>query len=331
MPDPAAPRRPLPPPLVAPPRGLWRNTPPAIFGPILGLLGLGLLGRALAEAVSRDPVAQLSEALLGAAVLLHGFALLAYVAKPLRRPWALVEDISTLPGRAGVAAALAAVHLSAAALVPYAPALALAVTLAGLGAQAGFMALVLWRFTRLPPEARAVNPVFHLTFVGHILALFALVPLGWTGLAAGVFWVGLATAAAIWAVSLPRAPAQPAPLRPTLAIHLAPASVLASAAALMGWDQVALALALWAGLLGLALAARLPWLMAAGFSPFWGAFTFPLAAFAQAMVRGGGAPGLWLGGGLALLAAGFIPWVAWRVLKLWPGGRLAQTTNASVA
>lgn len=330
MPDPA-PRRPMPPPLVMPPKGLWRDTPPAIFAPIMGLLGLGLGLRALAGVAGLPVLGDLAEALLGAAVLLHAYAFVAYAAKPLRRPAALAEDAAVLPGRAGVAAALASVHLSAAALVPHAPGLALAVTLTGLALQAGFMTLVLVLFTRLPPEGRQVNPVFHLTFVGHILAPFALIPLGWTGLSAVLFGVGLATAVFIWAVSLPRAAKVPAPLRPTLAIHLAPASVLASVAALLGWGNVALGLAVVAVGLAAGLALRLRWLLAAGFSPFWGALTFPLAAFGQALVRAGGGPGLWLGGVVAGLALVTIPWIAWRILKMWPGGQLARKTNAAIA
>jgi tellurite resistance protein len=333
MPEPVAPppRPPMPPPLVIPPKGLWRDTPPAIFAPILGLLGLGLLLRALAPAVGLGMLADLAEGVLGGAVLLHAFALVAYAAKPLRRPAALAEDLRALPGRAGVAAALAAIHLSAAALVPLAPGLAVAMVLGGLALQAAFMTLVLWLFARMPPEGRAVNAVFHLTFVGHILAIFALVPLGWTGLAGALFWLGLATAGMIWAVSLPRAPRVPAPLRPTLAIHLAPASVLTSGAALLGLEGVVTVLALWALLLAALLAARLRWVLAAGFSPFWGALTFPLAAFGQGLLRGLGEPGLWLASGMAVVTAGFIPWVVWRVLKLWPGGTLARRTNAAVA
>jgi tellurite resistance protein len=330
MPDPA-PRRPLPPPLVMPPRGLWRDTPPALFAPILGLLGLGLLLRALAGAAGLPLLGDLAEAGLGAAVLLHAFALLAYAAKPLRRPAALIEDLATLPGRSGVAAALAALHLTAAAIVPYAPGLALAVTLAGLAGQGALMAGLALLMARGPAEGRGPGPVWHLIFVGHILAPFALVPLGWTGLAAGLVWLGLATAATIWALSLPRAPATPPPLRPTLAIHLAPASVLTSACALLGWGGMSLALGLWAAVLALGLAVRLRWLMAAGFSPFWGAFTFPLAAFGQAVLRGLDAPGFWIAAVLAAVAAGFIPWVAFRILRLWPGGQLARRTNAAVA
>jgi len=331
-PDPAAPaRRPLPPPLVAHPPGLWRSTPPALFAPLMGVLGLGLLGRVLGEAWALPALAQLAEAVLGAAVLLHAFALLAYLGKVLRRPSALWQDLQILPGRAGVSAALAAIHLSAAALVPYAPGLALAMTLCTLAAQAGLMAAVARVLLTGPAEQRRVTAVMHLTFVGHILAPFALVPLGWTGLSGVLVWLALATALPIWALNLPRALVTPAPLRPTLAIHLAPVSVLASVAAILGWDGLALGLALAALVLAGLAAARLRWLMAAGFSPLWGAFTFPLAAFGQAAARGLGTPGLWLATALLVVAAGFIPWVAWRVLKDWPGGQLARKTNAAIA
>lgn len=238
-----------------------------------------------------------------------------------------------LPGRAGLAAGLAAVHLSAAALAPHAPGTALAVTLAGLGAQGAFMAGVAALLLSGPAEGRAVNPVFHLTFVGHILAPFALIPLGWTGLSQAILVVALVTAAAIWALALPRAGAVPAPLRPVLAIHLAPASVGASVAALLGWPGLALALAAWASVLalGLALAAVRGWLLAAGFSPFWGALTFPLAAYGQAAFRAFGPPGLWLAVAVTALGLVAIPWIAWRILKLWPQGQLARKTNAAVA
>lgn len=328
-----APRRPLPPPLAAHPPGFGRATPPAIFGPILGLFGLGLLLRALAGRLALDPLAALAETALGALLLLHAFAVVAYLAKPLRRPAALVEDLGTLPGRAGLAAGLAAGHLAAAALVPHTPGLALGLTLAALAGQGALMAGMLALLAKAPPEGRAVGPAFHLIFVGHILAPFALVPLGWTGLAAVLFWVGLATAAAIWALSLPRAGATPPPLRPNLVIHLAPASVLAAVAALLGWGGLAQALAGVAAVLaaGLAVAAARGWLLAAGFSPFWGALTFPLAAFGQAMLRAGGVPGLWLAAAVAALASVAIPWIALRILRQWPGGGLARRTNAAVA
>lgn len=326
-------RRPLPPPLTPIPPGFGRATPPAVFAPILGLLGLGLLLRALGQALGQGGLAALADLALGALVGLHAFAVAAYLAKLARRPGALAEDLRVLPGRAGLAAGLAAVHLSAAALVPHAPGLALAVTLTGLAAQGAFMAGVAVLLLSGPAEGRAVNPVFHLTFVGHILAPFALIPLGWTGVSQAILVVALITAGLIWAVALPRAGATPAPLRPVLAIHLAPASVGTSVAALLGWPDLALALGLWAAVLalGLAIAAARGWLLAAGFSPFWGALTFPMAAFGQAALRGVGTPGLWLALAVTALAVVAIPVIAWRVLKLWPKGQLARKTNAAIA
>lgn len=328
-----APRRPLPPPLALPPPGLWRTTPPALFAPILGLLGLGLLARTAGAALGAAPVAQLAEAFLGAMVLLHGFALLAYLGKLVRRPAALVQDLTVLPGRAGISAGVAGVYLSAAALVDYAPGLALAMVLAGLAAHLALIAAVGWLLLTGPAEQRGVTPVMHLTFAGYVMAPLALIPLGWTGLAGALIILGLAVAAPIWGFGLLRAAATPAPLRPVQAIHLAPASVIASDASLLGWDGLALVLGIWALLLaaGLSVAAARGWLLAAGFSPFWGALTFPVAAFGQAALRGLGAPGQWLGMAVLAFAAVAIPWIAWRILRDWPGGKLARKTNAAVA
>ena len=77
----------------------------------------------------------------------------------------------------------------------------------------------------------------------------------------------------------------------------------------------------------IALVGAARWVLAAGFSPFWGAFTFPLAAFASAVLP------LSEGAGLILLgaAAAVVPVIAWRVLALWPGNRLAGKTNAAEA
>ena len=80
----------------------------------------------------------------------------------------------------------------------------------------------------------------------------------------------------------------------------------------------------------MALVVSARWLVAGGVSALWGAFTFPLAALATAlMVTGGGF--LWPGVGLTLVASGGIPWVLWWVLKRWPGGKLAAVTNAAKA
>jgi len=81
-------------------------------------------------------------------------------------------------------------------------------------------------------------------------------------------------------------------------------------------------------LAALGLAGR--WLLRAGFSPLWGALTFPLAATASFWLSLGG--GWRIPGGLVLVAATLIviP-IAIQVVKLWAKGQLAVKTNAAIA
>ena len=84
-----------------------------------------------------------------------------------------------------------------------------------------------------------------------------------------------------------------------------------------------------------ALLARPRWLLASGFSPLWGAFTFPVAAFSSLMqMLGSVGDGevFRILGGLALVAATLgIPVVMWKVVQLWGKGQLAVKTNAAEA
>jgi tellurite resistance protein len=142
----------------------------------------------------------------------------------------------------------------------------------------------------------------------------------------------LPVALAIWGVSVVQLARRvpPAPLRPMLAIHLAPASLFATTASLTGHTLLAQGFALLALAILIALLAYIRWITETGFSPLWGAFTFPMAAASTALMLQGGVLGL-IGQGLLVLALGGVPWIAYRVLKLWPGGRLAAKTNAAEA
>jgi tellurite resistance protein len=309
-------------------RGLWRRTPPAIFAPVMGLLGLGLAWRRGLGDIGLSP--GLAEAFLGAVLLLFAFCLTAYVGKLVQRPGVLIDDLQILPGRAGVAAASLSVSLSAAVLVPYAPGLAFGLASLGLVVQIALVAVVGWVLMTGPAEGRVVSPVFHLTFVGFIIGPVAWVPLGQTTLAAAIWLMALPVALAIWAVSLRdlvrRIP--PAPLRPLLAVHLAPASLFSLVASLLGWNGAALGFALLAGAIAVALLIFSRWITEAGFSALWGAFTFPSAALANAWL----AVGWTLPGLLVMVAASAIilP-IAYKVLQAWAKGGLAVKTNAATA
>ncbi len=311
--------------------GFWRQTPPAIFSSILGLFGLGLAWRRAVDVFQVPAFA--GEIILGAVSLLFVFAVVAYLGKVLRGPDAFVKDLRIMPGRAGLSAGTAAWMLLAAALVPYSTGWASAtlVLAVALHALVAFVVIVvLWR---APLEQRRMTPVWHLTFVGFIVAGVAAVPLGAAGMSELILIVTLPLAITIWIGNalVTRGKGVPPPLRPLLAIHIAPLCLfgiiagqlgLLGISAMFGWLAIAV--------LGLFLI-RIRYLLQAGFTPMWGAFTFPIAAFANLMLILAivGEPFRLLGG-LSLVAATLsIPYIAYRIFKLWAEGKLGPMTNAS--
>ncbi|NHX27428.1 tellurium resistance protein, partial [Escherichia coli] len=192
-------------------------------------------------------------------------------------------------------------------------------------------------FSIWPAEQRQVTPIWHLTFVGPIIAPLAAVPLGYRGLSETILIVTGVIAGAIWAISalqlLRRDP--PPPLRPLLAIHLAPASLLGTVSLILGHDQLALGMATWGGVILAGLLLRARYITAAGFSPMWSAFTFPLAAYASLtlMLAAGGQGRIFEIAGIILLVAAtmIIPPIALKVMQAWAKGALATKTNAARA
>lgn len=321
--------RPYPPPEFPPRRpARFGRTPPAVFPVILGLFGLGLaLRRGLdAAGVPQEP----ADLLLGAVALLWAYAVFAYGAKMARRVSVALEDLKVLPGRLGLAAMTMGGMALAAALAPFAAGLAQVVLVAALLGHLVLAGLTVGVMARLPAEARGVNPGWHLSFVGFIVGGIAAPWVGWPGLAVGLIWGTGAVALLIWGASavqlLRRIP--PAPLRPLLAIHLAPASLLATVGAGVGMPVVPMVALALATIILLALVVAARWVLEAGFSAMWGALTFPLVAYASALF----ALGFDLAGmGVLVVALGVVPVIAWRVITLWGSGQLAARTNAAEA
>lgn len=325
-------RPPMFPPPQFPPVRLraFQRMPPAVFPAILGLMALGLALRRAMGPLGL-PVG-IAEAVLGAVSLLWVFAALGYGVKLARRPGVLWEDLAVLPGRGGVSAMMLGALALAVALVPYAPFLAEVVLFAGLSGHFLVAALLIRATLVGPPEARVVTPVWHLNYVAFILAGVSAAELGFATLATGLLALAIPIAMGIWGISLwqmlTRVP--PGPLRPLLAIHLAPASLIGTVAVLTGHIALAEGFAALGGALLLALLASARWITVAGFSPLWASFTFPLAAYAGLLLALGG---VFLAPGVAVLIAalGIIPPIALHVLKSWADGTLGARTNAATA
>ncbi|WP_158617271.1 TDT family transporter [Falsigemmobacter faecalis] len=309
-------------------RGLFRRMPPAVFPPLLGLTGLGLAWRRAGDQTALP--GGLAELLLGGIFLLWCFMIGAYLSKVFRRPGVLREELSLLPGRAGLAAADVSAFLMAAVVAPYLPGLALAILVLAVGCHLCLGFAVLKAYFTGPEEARVITPVWQLIFTGYIILPFTLEPLGYTQLAHLAYFYAVFSGLVLWlqAVWMLVKRIPPAPLRPLLAIHLAPASLMVLSSVILGYETMALLLAVVASGIFLALLLSARWLTAAGFSPFWGAFTFPLAAFANAQM----AMGWMITGILALIAASaMVAFVASRVWQMWARGTLAIKTNTPTA
>lgn len=312
-------------------RAKWyRQTPPAIFPPLLGVLALGLAWRNAGAAFGIP--AGVVEMVLGAATLCWVWAAFAYGVKVSLRPAVLLDELKTLPGRAGLAALMMSIYAAAAVLIPYAPGLGAGLLLVGLGLHFGLVALVVTVLWQAGPEARVVTPVWHLSFAGFILAALPAAALGWDGMVRVIFWATLPVAGLVWTVSLwqilRRIP--PLPLRPLLAIHLAPVALIGMVAASLGLESLALGLAVAGAVLLAVLVVSLRWITGAGFSAFWGAFTFPLSAYAGFLLSLDG--GWRVAGALLLvLATLIVPPIAVKIAQAWAKGELAARTNAAVA
>jgi tellurite resistance protein len=320
------------PPPEFPPRrpAVFARTPPAIFPPILGLLGVAIAAR-LALGQLALPLGP-ADLLAGVALALWLFAAFAYGAKIARRSAVVVEDLRVLPGRSGLAAMTMGGMAAATLLAPFASGLAKGLLGLSLAGHAVLAVLLLRLLLSLPPEQRQVNPTWHLSFVGFIVGAPAAVALGWSGLAWGLLWLTLPVALVIWALSAAeyRRQVPPPPLRPLLAIHVAPAALVATVAGLLGFVTLSTVFLAAGVVLAAGLALSVRWLTMAGVTPMWGAFTFPLAALATALIRGGGV-WLWPGIVVLVLALGVVPAILWWVLKRWTGGKLAAVTNAAEA
>ncbi|RMH48818.1 MAG: hypothetical protein D6686_09620 [Alphaproteobacteria bacterium] len=311
-----------------------RSTPASLFSPCLGALGLGLAWRQAAIVLG------VPEAIGGAVLAAGGLVTIAclagYLVRLARRPGAILADLAPPPARGFPAAGTMCLMLLAAALVPHWPGAARGLWWAALALQGVVATLTAWVIWRGRDRGLAPMPVLYLPFAGVIAAPLAGVALGEVMLSAVLIYGAMLPAAAIAAVTLWRALSAPVPpaQRPAQMIHLAPLSLFGTGAALIGHPTTFLFFFLTALVAAALLLLRVRWMAAGGFGPAWGAFTFPLAAFAGlcllAEARGPGLGALFFALPALAAASVVIPWILVRALAGWlRGGRVSGERAAA--
>ncbi|MFT5006584.1 MAG: tellurite resistance protein [Paracoccaceae bacterium] len=313
---------------------LWRATPPAIFPVCLGFMGLGLAWRKAATVTVFPP--EIGNLLLGLSTAFFTFFVCLYLAKMIARPSVLLEDMLVPPARAGIAAMAMTMMLLAAALLQFGFAVPL-IWWTGVAMQIIAIVIVIRAIWIEPREVRAFTPFMYLTFVGLIVAPIAGIPLGHVTQS---IVLAIAAFAAFVIITIGYGGKlfrvrPPAPLRPTLTIILAPLSLFALSAGMLGmllafWVFYTLS---WAAAVVLLALGR--WMMAGGWSPVWATFTFPITAFTtlQVLALGQGAGVLAIVGiyaGLAI-ATPLIGYVVYRAVLAFVTGELAKKTGAATA
>ena len=314
---------------------LWRQTPPAAFPVCLGFLSLAL-GWTNAAHVMPGISEDIGHLLLAASTGYFIWFLAFYLRKVAARPAVVWDDMQSPPARAGIAAMAMSMMLLAAALLPFGVSVPL-VWWTGVVMQIAASAVVLWAMLREPRDKRCFSTFQYLTFVGPVVGPIAGVPLGyiWQSklliMGALIAWVAI-TIGTI--VTLRRKPI-PVPMRPSMMIFLAPLSLFALGFGMLGYDT-AFSVFYWSGsMVAAGLLLMVPWMIKGGYTPVWGAFTFPTAAFlnvqVMAVVKGHGilaTIGVYAG---LVIGTPVILYMVYRTVMEWVTGDLAKKSNAATA
>lgn len=315
-------------------QNLWRRTPPAIFPVTLGFMGLALGWRNASEVL---PIPhEIGDLMLGVSTAYFLFFAVSFIAKVLARPAVVLEDLKVPPARAGVAAFPMAIMLLAAALLPLGVQVPL-VWWTGVAFYYVATGLVAYSIITGPPEARLFSPFQYLAFVGPIVGPIAGIPLGYVtesfilAMAAMIPYIAI-TLGYGYRLTKVR---PPVPLRPSLAIVLAPTSLFALAFGGLGIDW-AFELFYWMAVaFAIALLVFSMWLTEGGYNPIWGSFTFPIATFINLNIYAvGKGMGLVASTGMIaslLIGTLFILYIIWKSSNLWIRGDMATKTGAAVA
>lgn len=261
--------------------------PLSLFGAPMGILGLGLGWRLLADAGAPS---LLGEAILAIGALAFAAPTIAYAVKGLRHGDAMRADLANPVQVSYCGAAAIDLTLLGAALAPHAPSAAVLLWQFGATLQLLVAAWLAIRWLRRPPGWSAFLPPMLIPTIGVLVVPAS----SWPAVPQPLAWAGAAVGGASFALLLPpmawrmlRGGALPPPMQPTLAILMTPPALGA-----LAWVALADAsawppyLLLGCGVLVLAaLLLRLPRLARLPFAPSWWAYTFPMANLSLAGLK----------------------------------------------
>ena len=308
---------------------LLRHVPVPLFAAVMGLAGLALAWRR--AALVWDLPAVIWHTLLGVAITVFVLVTGAYLAKLIRHPDAVLADLNHPIRMAFVPTITISLLLLATGLSEVAPDLARVLWWVGaVGHLVATLYVISSWFRREDINRNTMTPAWLIPIVGNVVTPLAAPAVGnlelaWFSFGIGViFWLGL------WPMLLNRVLVHenplPPKLMPTIAIFLAPPSVIA-----LSWQQLTGYLADPVGIIlhgaavffALLLLTQVPRLVKLPFSLPILAYTFPAATVATVTVAMAGATGSGFHtalGVLALAAAtgivlGAVTRVAWGVAK----------------
>ncbi|MGY6554386.1 MAG: SLAC1 anion channel family protein [Wenzhouxiangella sp.] len=310
--------------------GFVRSLPLPLFASVMGLSGLALVWHAVETRWQLLPWASAGLTLLAASIFL--VLLPAYALKALRYREKVMAELRH-PIRINFLPAIS-INLILLGILcrPWFEPLSNALWLSGAGLQLGLTILIVtvWLNSERPPNS--LNPAWFIPAVGNVLVPMAAIPAGfeltaWFFFSVGMFfWIILGT---VVFYRLIIGDALAPPMRPTLAILLAPPAVAFLAWLQLSGDNPGAGLMFYfiALLTFLLLLPQIPGFLKLPFFPSWWAYTFPLAAFTAASFRfaelTGATPG-WLLVLLAALVNLVIVTVAARTLMAVIRGELAN-------
>jgi tellurite resistance protein len=313
----------------------WRRTPPALFPSLLGLFGLALAWRAASSVW--DVTAAIGVTIGVIATLILIVTLTSYVVKLLIRPMVLWEDLQIGPARGSVSAGSMCAMALAVFLLPYTSLGAFLVWWMSVALHAVYFVCVLLILMRHKNTFEEISPVLMLPIVGVLVSTLAAPTLGYGTFSLVVLLMAIPLSAAILMISLwnARTHGVPAAQRSSYAILLAPPSVTALGIYALSGSLYYLPVWICASLVGIALLPFVRWMGQGGWSPAWGAFTFPISAFAGVQIyatkSGFGLVAEVMAVGSLTVATVIVPYIVARTYLSWFQGKLGPATKAAVA